>query len=66
MTRDHIFRECRKLVDILNNYGNVLVPSMPNKPETTTKERLVWIIEKAKNDYNLSIKDIEEGIERLD
>jgi hypothetical protein len=66
MTKDHILREMRKLIDILRARGNILVPTIEGQKETTAQERLVWIIERAKADYGMTIEDIEVGIVALD
>lgn len=65
MAKDHIFREARKLLDILNTWGNCLVPSIVEGKETYAKERLEWIIEKAKNEYGMTVEDIDAGISKL-
>lgn len=63
MTKDHIFREARKLVNILQTCGNCLVPSIhKDGSDTSARERLAWIVEKAKEEHSLSVDDIEEGI----
>lgn len=43
--QDNALREIRKLINILETYGNCLVPSLDNK-ETTALERLKHFIEK--------------------
>jgi len=66
MTKDNIFREVRKLVDILNCWGNCLVPSIhEDGSAASAKERLSWVIEKAKKEHDLSTSDIESGIAGL-
>ena len=65
MTKDHIFRECRKLMDILNTWGNVLVPSIPEQKETSAKERLDCIVNLAKDEHGLTLDDLDKGIKAL-
>ena len=66
MTKDHIFREARKLVDILNKFGNCIVPSIhKNGKDTSAKERLAWILKEANNKYGLQIDDVQAGIDEL-
>lgn len=65
MTQDNIFRECRKLMDILNTWGNVLVPTIPGKEETHAKDRLDWIVNLAKEEHNLTLEDLDKGIQAL-
>jgi hypothetical protein len=66
MTKDHILREIRKLINILQTWGNVLVPTIEGQKETTAQERLVWVIGRAKADYGMTVEDIEVGIVALD
>lgn len=65
MTQYHIFRECRKLMNILNTWGNVLVPSIPGQEETSAKERLVYIVNLAKDEHGLTLDDLDKGIKAL-
>lgn len=66
MTKDNIFREARKLVDILNTHGNCIVPSIhEDKSDTYALERLRWIVAKAYSEHGLTVEDIEIGIEEL-
>ena len=65
MTKDSIFRECRKLIDILKNRGNVLVPSIPGQNKTFAIEKLLYIVELAKNEHSLSLEDIDIGMDAL-
>jgi hypothetical protein len=43
--QNNALREIRKLINILENHGNCLVPSLDNK-ETTALERLKFFTEK--------------------
>lgn len=65
MTKDHIYRECRKLINILETYGNVLVPSIPGEKETSASRRLAWIVNLAREEHGISIDDIQAGIDAL-
>lgn len=66
MDKDNIFREVRKLIDILNTHGNCLVPSIhEDKRDTSAKERLAWIIDKAKTEHDMSVDDIQVGVNAL-
>ena len=66
MTKEHVCREVRKLIDILNKYGNCLVPKIPGAKEpTSAKERLEWIVGQGKELHGMSIEDIEIGIQQL-
>ena len=66
MNKKHIFLEARKLVDTLNRFGNCLVPSIhEDKSDTTAIERLAWLMDKAKNEYGLTVDDVEYGIMAL-
>lgn len=66
MTKENIYREARKLVDILNKWGNCLVPSIhDDKRDTTALERLDWLMEQAKTEHGLTVDDVETGITEL-
>jgi len=65
MTKDHIFREVRKLIDTLNRFGNCIVPSIPGNTDPSAKQRLAWIIGKAKEEHGLSLEAIQEGVDAL-
>ena len=66
MTPENIYREVRKLVYVLNKWGNCLVPSIyDDKRDTTALERLDWLMEKAKTEHGLSVYDVETGIAGL-
>ena len=65
-SKENIFREARKLVDTLTRFGNCIVPSIhDNGSDTTAKERLHWLILGAKEHYNMSVDDIQDGIDTL-
>lgn len=67
MKKESIYLEVRKLVDILNKFGNCLVPSIhDDKKDTTALQRLNWIMEKAKEEHGLTVDDVEAGIAELD
>lgn len=66
MTKDHVFREVRKLVDVLEKWGNCLVPSIyEDGSDTHAKDRLEWLVALAKEEHGMSIEDIEKGIKEL-
>lgn len=66
MTQDRIndLREIRKLINILQVHGNVIVPSLPGENETLAQDRLKHFVDKLKGE-GLDISDIEEGINLL-
>jgi hypothetical protein len=64
--KEYIFRELRKLVDVLSTWGNVLVNPIEGQQETTAQERLKWLVDKAKSKYGMTLDDVEAGIEALE
>ena len=64
--KEHALRECRKLLDILNTWGNILVPSLPNKKETFALERLEHFVRYLHDEKGLTIDNIDEEILKLD
>jgi hypothetical protein len=65
-TKESVFREVRKLVDTLNRFGNCGVPSIhEDGSNTSAQERLVWILNGAKEEFDMTLDDIQEGINTL-
>lgn len=50
-------REVRKLNDILNSWGNVLVPNIPGKAETSAKERAFYFLDILRNKYGIDTEE---------
>jgi hypothetical protein len=66
MTKENIYREARKLVNVLNTWGNCIVPSIyDDKRDTTALERLDWLMKQAKDEHGLTVDDVETGIAEL-
>ena len=64
MNEEMLLLEVKKLISILNTFGNVLVPNIDDK-ETSAQERLQYIVNKLKEEYNLNIVEIESKISKL-
>lgn len=59
-------REIRKLVDILNTWGNVLVPTIPGQQgETYAQEKLKFLCANLAKEHGLSVDDISVKIQEL-
>ena len=66
MPKEAIYLEIRKLIDIINTWGNCIVPSIhEDKRDTTALERLKWLVDKAEKEHGLSIDDIDKGVSSL-
>jgi hypothetical protein len=66
MTKYHLLREARKLIDILDTWGNVLVPTIPGQTETCAHDRLMWILSQLRDDYGVTTQeDLQMGIASL-
>jgi hypothetical protein len=66
-TKERLFREARKIVDVLSNWGNCLVPSIfEDGSDTSARQRLVWLVVGAEEKFGMSMEDIQEGIDSLD
>jgi hypothetical protein len=65
MEKESTLREIRKLIDVLKNWGNVLVPPTTKDKEVTAKERLHFLVQDLKQ-QGMSLEDIEKGIALLD
>lgn len=62
--KEHALLECRKLIDVLNIYGNILVPELNGRPTTAT-ERLKHFADYLINNYNMTLEDIDREILKL-
>jgi hypothetical protein len=66
MTKDHLLRETKKLISILESLGNVLVPTIEGQKETFAVERLEFVVEKLQSEHNLTLEQIDEEMLTLD
>jgi hypothetical protein len=62
--KESALREINKLINILNSFGNVLVPNLNDK-ETTALERLEHFVNYLKEEEGLSEEEIELELEKL-
>jgi len=53
-------REVRKLLMILNRFGNVLVPGYGNLRQVLAQDKLSYCVAVLKEKYNMEIRHIEE------
>jgi hypothetical protein len=59
-SKEALLRETRKLISILNNYGNVLVPAIEGRKETFAHDKLIHVVNRLKNEFNLTEEQIDE------
>ena len=53
-------REVRKLLMILNRFGNILVPGYGNLRQVFAQDKLSYCVAVLKEKYNMEIRHIEE------
>jgi hypothetical protein len=58
MSKEHLLMEVKKLLNILETWGNCLVPSFENGKETSAEERLIYVIGELQTKFNMSLEDI--------
>lgn len=63
--REFLIMEVRKLISILNNYGNILVPSIEGQSETYAHDKLIHAVGRLKSEFNLTEDQIEQEIIKL-
>ncbi len=57
--KESLIRETRKLLSILNSYGNVLVPAIEGQKETLAHDKLMHVVNRLKNEFNLTEDQID-------
>ena len=55
--KDHLLREARKLINVLDTWGNVFVHPIPGKEFTTAHDRLIWVLSQLRNDYGITTQE---------
>ena len=66
-SKEHCLREVRKLIEIMNTWGNPLVPTLEGQSETTAQERLFHFLGILKDEHEIVTEEqIYEGINALD
>ena len=60
--KEYVLSQIKTVFRILNTYGNCLVPSLPGKEETYAKDRLTFFVEKAQEEYKMSLDEIDIAI----
>lgn len=58
--KESLIRETIKLISILNSYGNVLVPAIEGQKETFAHDKLIHVVDRLKNEFNLTEEQIDE------
>lgn len=64
--KDNALREVRKLLSVLEGWGNILVPNLEGKTKTYAVERLEHFVNILKDEYQMSVEDIEKAIVELE
>lgn len=57
----HVLNEIKTLVRTFHTWGNILVPSLDGK-EVTCRQRLSHFIDRAQNEFGMSLDEIKEAI----
>ena len=60
--KEFLIIETRKLINILINYGNVLVPHIGGQKETFAQDKLIYVVNRLKNEFNLTEEQIDEKV----
>lgn len=60
--KEFLIIETRKLINILINYGNVLVPPIVGQKETFAQDKLIYVVNRLKNEFNLTEEQIDEKV----
>ena len=60
--KEFLIIETRKLINILINYGNVLVPTIGGQKETFAQDKLIYVVNRLKNEFNLTEEQIDEKV----
>jgi len=63
--KESALREIKKLINIIETYGNVLVPNLPDKKETFAQERLIHFVEYLVKNENMIMEEIDSSILNL-
>lgn len=64
--KEMLLRETRKLISILDEWGNVLVPGIENEKETSAIDKLDYTVSLLNKEFSLTNEQIEEEISKLD
>jgi len=65
-SKNHSLREIRKLINILDTWGNVLVPTLPGDKETNALDRLTFFLNYLKTEFKIeSLDDLQKEIDAL-
>ncbi|WP_313094232.1 hypothetical protein [Empedobacter sp.] len=57
-------REIKKVIEILQTYGNVLVPGYKNIPNIKAQDKLKYLVEKLQKEEGWTIEEIQKKSRR--
>lgn len=63
--KEQALREVRTLIDIMRNWGNVLVPALPGQSETYAHDRFLHFMRYLNEDLGMSDDDIVKECNEL-
>lgn len=58
-------REIKKVIDILQTYGNVLVPGYNNIPNVKAQDKLKYLVEKLQKEEGWTIEEIQKKVDKI-
>lgn len=59
--KENTLSEIKTLLRILNTWGNTLVPDL-NGEQVSARERLTYFVNKAQNEYGMTLEEIQAAI----
>ena len=58
-------REIKKVIEILQTYGNVLVPGYKNIPNIKAQDKLKYLVEKLQKEEGWTIEEIQNKVDEI-
>lgn len=58
-------REIKKVIEILQTYGNVLVPGYKNIPNIKAQDKLKFLVEKLQKEEGWTIEEIQNKVDEI-
>jgi len=58
-------REIKKVIEILQTYGNVLVPGYKNIPNIKAQDKLKYLVEKLQKEEGWTIEEIQKKVDEI-
>ena len=62
-TKDYLLLETAKLLNILNTWGNVLVPGFGEEKQVNANIKLAYCVGLLNDKHNMTTEDIEKALE---